>query len=68
MKYESTTGGVISDDSDCQDLMIAPGVGAECTIENTRLYEGIPTLSQYGLALLALLMLAVGTVGFRRFV
>ncbi|MBT8052804.1 MAG: IPTL-CTERM sorting domain-containing protein, partial [Xanthomonadales bacterium] len=26
-----------------------------------------PTLSQYGLALMALLMLGVGMVGFRRF-
>ncbi len=34
---------------------------------NTRIYEGIPTLSQYGLALMALLMLGVGLVGFRRF-
>jgi hypothetical protein len=30
-------------------------------------FEGIPTLNQYGLALLALLMLGVGAVGLRRF-
>jgi len=29
-------------------------------------YEGIPTLSQYGMALMALLMLGMGMVGFRR--
>jgi hypothetical protein len=39
-----------------------------CSITATAFYEGIPTLSQYGLALMALLMLGVGFVGFRRFV
>jgi hypothetical protein len=39
-----------------------------CTITNTVFFEGIPTLSQYGLAIMALLMLGVGFVGFRRFV
>ena len=39
-----------------------------CTITNTVFYEGIPTLSQYGMAIMALLMLGVGFVGFRRFV
>jgi hypothetical protein len=67
---------VESDDSDCEELKLYPGivtlnkddepVGATCTIVNTRIYEGIPTLSQYGLALMALLMLGVGLVGFRR--
>lgn len=59
-------GGVEADDSDCDGLSVTLGNGAECTIVNTRLYEGIPTLSQYGLALLALLMLGVGFVAFRR--
>jgi len=31
-------------------------------------FEGIPTLNHYGMAILALLMLGVGFVGFRRFV
>ncbi len=39
-----------------------------CTITNTVFFEVIPTLSQYGLAIMALLMLGVGFVGFRRFV
>jgi hypothetical protein len=56
-----------SDDSSCSRLSLTPGHGNACTITNTRFYEGIPTLSQYGLALLALLMLGVGLVGFRRF-
>jgi hypothetical protein len=61
-------GGVLSDDSDCASIVVPPGGRGECTIENTRLYEGIPTLSQYGLALLALLMLGVGVIAFRRVV
>ncbi len=60
--------GIEVDDSECQGLVVFPGGGASCTIFNTRLFEGIPTLSQYGLGLLALLMLSVGLVGFRRFV
>ena len=51
----------------------APGLVVEidgpepsCTITNTVFFEGIPTLSAHGLALLALLMLGVGFVGFRR--
>ena len=43
------------------------GRGGECTVVKTRLYAGIPTLSQYGLLLMALLMLGVGLVGFRRY-
>lgn len=39
-----------------------------CTITNSVFFEGIPTLSQYGLAVMVLLMLGVGFVGFRRFV
>jgi len=52
----------------CKDLSVSAGVGDSCTITNTIFYEGIPTLSQYGVALLALLMLGMGFIGFRRFV
>ncbi len=52
-------------------ILVATGdTGAGCTLVNTVFYEGVPTLNQYGmalLALLALLMLGVGFVGFRRF-
>ena len=64
---------VISDTSGCEDISVVlqdnvPEVAEiECTIVNTRIYEGVPTLSQYGLALMALLMLGFGLVGFRRF-
>lgn len=59
-------GGVEVDDGDCQSLLVAPGEDVECTIVNTRLYEGIPTLGGYGLGLLALLMLGVGLAFARR--
>jgi hypothetical protein len=47
-------------------MTISAGGGASCTITNTVFYEGIPTLSEYGMALLALLMLGVGFVAVRR--
>jgi len=54
-------------DNGCMDIEVSAGNGAFCKITNTVFFEGIPTLSQYGLALMALLMLGVGMVGFRRF-
>lgn len=53
--------------NDCGDLLLELAGGDSCTITNTVFYEGIPTLSNYGLALLTLMMLGVGFVGFRRF-
>jgi len=58
--------GVESSD-DCYSRSIPAGGSSECTFVNTVFFEGIPTLSQYGLALMALLMLGMGMVGFRRF-
>ena len=49
-------------------VTVSPGQGASCKFTNTVFFEGIPTLNQYGLAIMALLMLGVGFVGFRRFV
>jgi hypothetical protein len=57
---------VEADSSDCARVPLLPG--ADCTLVNTLFYEGIPTLSQYGQALMALLMLGIGFVGLRRFV
>ena len=52
----------------CSDRhAILPGEHYGCTITNTVFFEGIPTLNRYSLALLALLMLGIGAVGFRRF-
>ena len=55
-------------DNDCLDIEVAAGMGDECTITNTVFFEGIPTLSQYGMAIMVLLMLGVGFVGMRRIV
>lgn len=65
---EEPQPGVIQDQEDCAAIPLAPGQGGECTIVNTRFYEGIPTLSPYRLALLALIMLCIGMVSIRRFV
>ncbi|MEJ8566124.1 IPTL-CTERM sorting domain-containing protein [Elongatibacter sediminis] len=54
-------------DNGCFDLTVSAGQGASCTVTNTVFFEGIPTLNQYGLAVLALLMLGFGVIGFRRF-
>jgi hypothetical protein len=52
----------------CEDAMVVEAAGSNgCEITNTVFFEGIPTLSQYGLALMALLMLGMGMIGFRRF-
>ena len=60
-------------ESDCGNysnpgMEVSVGSGDSCTITNTVFFEGIPTLNQYGMAIMALLMLGVGFVGFRRFV
>ena len=48
-------------------MTVSAGNPASCIIINTVFFEGIPTLNQYGLMILALLMLSVGAVSFRRF-
>ena len=63
-----TQSGVESEAEGCTDVLLAPASNEVCTFTNTVFFEGIPTLNQYGMALLALLMLGVGFVGFRRFV
>ena len=39
-------------DNDCGDLVFSAGHGDSCLITNTVFFEGIPTLSQYGMAIL----------------
>ena len=63
----SEQSGVESTD-DCGPREIGAGETSECTITNTVFFEGIPSLNQYGLAIMALLMLGLGLVGFRRLV
>jgi subtilisin-like proprotein convertase family protein len=65
---ESTYDSYIEQDvSDCQNVAIELDTDASCDIINTVFYEGIPTLSHYGLAILALSMFGLGMVGFRRY-
>ena len=52
----------------CTSQVLDAGDSESCVFTNTVFFEGIPTLSQYGLAIMALLMPGVSMVGFRRFV
>ena len=65
---EQVYDSAIEVDNGCGNLTVSAGVGDSCEIVNSVFFEGIPTLSQYGMAIMALLMLGVGFVGFRRFV
>ncbi len=58
---------VETDQSGCTHLSIRAGSGAACTITNTVFFEGIPVLSRPNLLLLALLLMAAGWLGFRRY-
>ncbi len=53
---------------ECAFSFVLGDAAGGCTVVGTVFFEGIPTLSQYGMALMALLMLGVGFVGFRRFI
>jgi hypothetical protein len=66
--WENIYASEVESSDDCGPRAIPAGGSSSCTITNTVFFEGIPTLSQYGLALMALLMLGVGVVGLRRFV
>jgi hypothetical protein len=63
-----TQSGVESSSVGCGPTVLNAGGSGTCTFTNTVFFEGIPTLSQYGLAILVLLTLGVGFVGLRRFV
>ncbi len=66
---EDIVDSAVEVDNGCSSKKtINVGESGSCIITNTVFYEGIPTLNQYGLAIMALLMLGVGFVGFRRFV
>jgi uncharacterized repeat protein (TIGR01451 family) len=64
---ESITQSGVESTDNCYGRYLTAGSTDSCTFVNTVFFEGIPTLSQYGMAILALLMLGVGMVGFRRF-
>ena len=65
---ESVQDSGVEATNDCGARYINAGGSDSCTFVNTVFFEGIPTLSQYGLAIMALLMLGMGFVGMRRFV
>jgi hypothetical protein len=65
--FESIIQSGVESIDDCDGRLLTAGDSDSCTFTNTVFFEGIPTLSQYGLALMALLMLGMGMVGFRRF-
>ncbi|MBT8047007.1 MAG: IPTL-CTERM sorting domain-containing protein [Xanthomonadales bacterium] len=65
---ENNEDSAVEVSNDCGAVEVFPGDDVDCSFTNTVFFEGIPTLSQYGLAIMALLMLGVGFVGFRRFV
>ena len=67
---ESVFDSAVESDNGCASgsTFSVASPSASCTITNSVFFEGIPTLSQYGMAIMALLMLGVGFVGFRRFV
>jgi hypothetical protein len=65
---EEPEAGVIQDVSDCEFIPLAPGMGGECTIVNTRLFAGIPTLNRIGMIVLILLVLGMGLLTVRRLI
>ncbi len=66
---ESNTFSAVETENGCGDwLPVLIGDSSNsCTIRNTVFLEGIPTLSDYGRWLMALLLLGVGLVAIRRF-
>ena len=53
----------------CDPFTVSQGEDeANCTMTASVFFEGIPTISQFGMAIMVLLMLGVGFVGMRRFV
>ena len=53
--------------SDCDPAVtVLPGEDRVCTVINTVFFEGIPTLSQWGMILLVLSVLSIGMAASRR--
>ncbi len=64
---ESNYDAAVEVDNGCENLVVSAGHDESCLVTNTMFFEGIPTLNQFGLVVLALLMLGMGLIGFRRF-
>lgn len=58
----------IAVDNGCGRQAVPSSGETSCLITNSMFFEGIPTLGQYGKALLVLMILGMGMVGFRRFI
>ncbi len=66
---ETVYDNAVEVDNGCENITVSAAEGGDsCLITNTVFFEGIPALSQYGMAVLAILMLGMGFVGFRRFI
>jgi len=65
---ESGAPGGVEMESDCGPRSIPAGGSSSCTITNTVFFEGIPTLNETGLALLALLASGMGAAFLRRLI
>jgi hypothetical protein len=64
---EFTINGVEQEASaGCTNAAMGPGESARCTFTNTVFFRGIPSLSEYGMAIMALLMLCLGFFTIRR--
>ena len=59
----------VESDRGCADpvTVLVGGGPRSCTVTNAVFFEGIPTLSQYGLLLFSALMLLTGMAATRRF-
>ena len=66
---EKALDSAVESDHGCADPMtVLVGDGPHsCTVINTVFYEGIPTLSHYGLLLFSALLLLTGMIATRRF-
>jgi len=64
--HEENADNVVETENNCEGQRLGADASVDCEIVNTVFFEGIPTLNRYGMAMLALLMLGIGFVGFRR--
>jgi len=65
---ESPDETFISDDSDCRNLLLMPGMGEACTMVNTKIVKRIEMLNRYGKVIMILVMLTAGLIAVRRYV
>lgn len=66
--FEELDQSGVESENDCEGwTTLSAGDVYACTIFNTVFFEGIPTLNQYGLAIMALLMLGIGMGSYKRF-